>query len=120
MEADWGPAPQELCEALISVHRSGDYVTRVSPEDLELLRQYPWTLHRCNRGKKLYARCKPTIEGKRPVIYMHRLVCSLEHGPPPSKRSVADHRDGDGLHNTRGNLFWNDKFHNRWRTKSWG
>lgn len=35
-----------------------------------------------------------------------RLVCLAFHGPRPSPRHVAAHRDGDGLNNAADNLFW--------------
>lgn len=35
-----------------------------------------------------------------------RLVCLAFHGPRPSPRHHARHRDGDGLHNAADNVHW--------------
>ena len=37
---------------------------------------------------------------------VHRLVCWAFHGPPPSDRHHAAHRDGNALNNTASNLRW--------------
>lgn len=73
----------------IPIHTRGTVVfALVSPEDFERLSPYRWCL---DRG---YAKCKK--DGKN--VYMHREVMNA----PP--RQWVDHRDGDKLNNTRGNL----------------
>lgn len=37
---------------------------------------------------------------------VHRLLCAAFHGPPPSPRHQAAHRDGNRMNNTAANLAW--------------
>lgn len=74
--------------------------TKVSAQDFEWLSKFKWravTLgrHKKNgRGYVYAARC----EGSRKVILMHREILNPENG------KLVDHRDGDGLNNTRRNI----------------
>jgi len=38
--------------------------------------------------------------------YIHRLVCEAFHGPPPTPRHQAAHKDDDKLNNAACNLYW--------------
>lgn len=57
----------------------------VSPEDLHLIRKYPWN---CTEG-----RVQTVIDGK--AVRLHTLICKADR---------VDHINGDGLDNRRENL----------------
>ncbi len=61
-------------------------VARVDDEDFLFLSQSSWYAHQIEG--RWYA-CRGNME------YMHRVLCAGDY---------VDHRDGDGLNNTRGNL----------------
>lgn len=65
----------------------------VDPEDYQKLSKYNWFLAR-SRGHKCYAVC---FEDKL-ILHMHRMIMDAPKG------KVVDHRDRNGLNNTRGNL----------------
>ena len=69
----------------------------VDDEDFEYLSQWKWQAKR--DGRRFYAiRHQSTINGKRPLIYMHRVLTGAEKG------MEVDHIDMDGLNNQRSNL----------------
>ena len=73
-------------------------VAIVDDEDYDRLNQYKWHTHR--RGRYFYAtRKSPAVEGVRKIIYMHHDI--LEN---PSGKYVVDHKNGNCLDNTKGNL----------------
>lgn len=74
----------------VALH-SGD-LALVDSDDLALISGYRWYTHRARNTT--YARA---MDGKKP-IYMHRLISSAAQGV------VVDHRNGDGLDNTKLNL----------------
>lgn len=45
-------------------------------------------------------------KGKQSVKTVHRIVCEVFHGPPPSKYHHASHYDGDKDNNSASNLRW--------------
>ena len=53
-----------------------------------------------------YATVRLTKNGKRIDRGVHRLVCEVFHGPPPSKTHQAAHKDGNSLNNRASNLYW--------------
>ena len=65
----------------------------VDPEDYWKLSQYNWLLYE-SLSKKCYA---VSLQGKKNV-YMHRVIMDAPAG------KLVDHRDRDGLNNTRENL----------------
>jgi hypothetical protein len=72
----------------------------IDPEDAENVLQYRWYIDRSNRSGREYARSNVYLpNGKHTTILMHRLIAGF-----PGTRSVVDHRNGDGLDNTRANL----------------
>lgn len=73
----------------------GRGVTVVDVADADLLSQYRWSLH-----SKGYATSKSG------TILMHRLIIGAPSGV------LVDHRDGDPLHNWRGNLRLSDHSRN--------
>jgi len=76
-----GPVEPEYRYALVE---TGDYTS---------LSKYNWLLAR-NRGNKCYAVC---YEGKL-ILHMHRMIMDAPKG------KVVDHRDRNGLNNTKSNL----------------
>ena len=68
----------------------------VDSSDYEFLMQWEWRSQR--GGRTFYAiRCSPG-DWKNPDIHMHRMIDGTPSG------LEIDHKDGDGLHNWRGNL----------------
>ncbi|MDD5011850.1 MAG: AP2 domain-containing protein [Phycisphaerae bacterium] len=78
---------------------------KVSPEDFAEINKHKWQAIN-NQGDTFYAIRSVRTGGKKKRIYMHREIMK----PPTSditqggKRIVVDHKDGDGLNNTRENL----------------
>lgn len=76
----------------------------VSTEDLTLLQQYTWWLHRSDRNGHSYAYtlkpfwCPVLNIRRRRKIYMHRLITNCPN------TLVVDHRDRKTLNNQRSNL----------------
>ena len=70
----------------------------VDDADLALVQSWKWHIHRT--GIKRYARGYPGDVRRKDtkLTYMHRLICGAVAG------DEIDHRDGDGLNNTRLNL----------------
>lgn len=65
----------------------------VDDKDYDWLMQWKWTY--ANAG---YAKRKYREGGKQHTVLMHRVITGAKRG------QTVDHRDGDGLNNTRGNL----------------
>ncbi len=65
----------------------------VSPEDYQDLSEYPWQLWETNSNVYYAVRCCG-----RKIVYMHRQIMNA----PPGK--IVDHKDRNGLNNTRQNL----------------
>ena len=72
-------------------------VAIVDAQDFERLARFKWFANR-NSGI-FYARRTISINGRKTVILMHRYILGLKPGD-----LQVDHRDGDGLNNTRANL----------------
>jgi hypothetical protein len=67
--------------------------TIVDPEDYEKLRENNWQLCKTNEQTQYAARFKG-----RKVVYMHREIINAPAG------KIVDHKDSDGLNNTKSNL----------------
>ncbi len=65
----------------------------VDPDDYQKLSQYNWQLLEGESGK-CYAACLDN----RKIVYMHRMIMSAPKG------KIVDHRNGEGLDNTKRNL----------------
>lgn len=75
------------------------FVAVVDDDDYEYLSQWKWLAINNRQRRKVYAgRTKWLGNGKKTTVLMHREIL----GFPPGKE--IDHIDGDGLHNTKGNL----------------
>lgn len=68
-------------------------VALVDDEDYNLVSQYKWYAHRCD--KQFYARTNIYKKEKRTLLSMHQLLTSWK---------LTDHINGDGLDNRRENL----------------
>lgn len=67
----------------------------IDDEDFELVSKYRWGRSRITRMDKVYA-----ITLDKPIISMHRLIMNCID----SKNILVDHKNHNGLDNTRGNL----------------
>ncbi len=67
--------------------------TLVDPENYEKLSRHTWLLYE-SRTKHFYA---ARLEGKK-IVYMHREIMNATAG------KLVDHKDKNGLNNTKGNL----------------
>ena len=67
----------------------------VDDEDFEEMSKYKWT---ANIQKRQTYAIRVGKEGENRTVYMHRQIMQ----PPPG--TVVDHKDGNGLRNTRDNL----------------
>ena len=45
-------------------------------------------------------------KGQSKMLAVHRLICELFNGKPPFENAVVNHKDGNKVHNTPGNLEW--------------
>lgn len=71
-------------------------VALVDDADYEYLNQWKWHAHK--RGNTFYAvRKAPRVNGKQSAIQMHQMIIG-------NGIDSIDHRDGNGLNNTRANL----------------
>lgn len=76
---------------------SNGLVALLDAEDLPKVQGFKWHAYRRRRDKTTYAARSITLPaGNRSKVYMHRAIL-------PGTISV-DHRDGNGLNNTRANL----------------
>lgn len=74
-------------------------VALVDDEDYELVSPYRWYASQLSRGGVViegpYAKANVTRDGRRALIYMHKLITGY---------TMTDHIDHDGLNNQRSNL----------------
>lgn len=72
--------------------------TIVDDADYDWLSQFKWCYQASKPGKPGYAVRGLTVSGKFIQVRMHRVIVQAEEGV------MVDHRDGDGLNNTRLNI----------------
>lgn len=70
-------------------------VALVDDDDFAKLSKVKWYLR---SGRSLYAARMIHADGKRKIVYMHRMLMK------PMNKQVVDHRNGNGLDNRRENL----------------
>lgn len=70
----------------------------VDDVDYERVSKFKWYAHVNKRST--YAHRNEYREGAHKTVCLHRFVAGLEHGDP----QLVDHRDTNGLNNTRSNL----------------
>jgi hypothetical protein len=75
---------------------------QVDDDDYPLLSRFTWLAKRSSHGRTLYASRSVSVNGRKTDVFMHREVMGL--GPLAEDPREVDHRDGNGLHNTRSNL----------------
>jgi len=92
----------------VEIQLTNGGVTYVSPEDFEFVSQFSW--HREKNKHTYYARA--SIGGKQ--IRLHRLIAHAEPG------QMVDHKDGDGLNNTRENIRVVTHTQNNWNRRKFG
>jgi len=82
---------------MVEIQLRNGYVATIDDEDEGRVRQHRW--RPLVQGRTVYAIARlPRLRGKQRSIYMHRLVVEAKRG------ERVEHRDGDGLNNTRANL----------------
>jgi len=74
-------------------------VALVDAEDFEWLNQWKWLAHK-HRNTWYVERRGTKENGKRMTIKMHRQILNLKH----DDKKQGDHKDRNGLNNTRSNL----------------
>lgn len=68
----------------------------IDDQDYDLVKGYNWRV--LVNTRNLYAITNGWINGKRTAILMHRLLNGFPH------KMCVDHKDGNGLNNTRANM----------------
>jgi hypothetical protein len=90
-------------------------VAQVDAADLAMLTAYRWrSVTKKKQETQRYVYAEAYINGR--CVLMHRLLCGLKHG----ERLVVDHKDRDGLNNTRANLRVCTDQQNAWNTRPRG
>lgn len=79
------------------IHLNRGYAVRVSEQDYDDLARHRWSAQ-IDRTGTVYARRNEKRDGRWVKVYMHRAITRCPRG------LLVDHRDGDGLNNTRRNL----------------
>lgn len=75
--------------------------------DYDHLSEWTWTATPDKHRRKWYATRTTWALGRRIKIYLHKVVCHLAHGEPPTPRHhIGDHDDGNSLDCRRHNLHW--------------
>jgi general stress protein YciG len=93
------PPTSNLCAAApAELSLSHGFVALIDAEDFERVSRYKWTAVRRHGGKLIYGARLETKDGKRRFVYLHRFI--LRAG----NNQLIDHRNGDGLDNTKANL----------------
>lgn len=72
----------------------------------------PVPLTPCAAKRGGYLQVAMCSEGKQKTLYVHQLVALAYHGPRPSPRHHAAHRDGNKLNNCPDNVQWITKEEN--------
>ena len=80
-------------------YTSTKYEALVSDEDFERLSAYKWQAKTSPKTDTVYAARRERVGDRQKIVYMHREIL-----PPTCANLVVDHRDGNGLNNTRENL----------------
>lgn len=81
------------------IQLSNGLSTFVDDEDYERLSVYKWYVLSRKNSQTKYAVATYNENGKTKSILMHRFILGVGRGQP-----FVDHKDGNGLNNTRGNL----------------
>lgn len=79
----------------------GQFRTIISIEDADL-EQFNWSVSHNTHTQ--YAQRSETVNGKRYLVKMHRVILARKLGRELLSTELPDHIDGNGLNNTRPNL----------------
>lgn len=97
----------QLQASIIEIPLTKGKVAIVDIADYEWLSQHKWYAQWS--GQKWYAARRVHNLGERShIVFMHREIVEAGHG------TEVDHKDGDGLHNTRANLRLATRPENMW------
>jgi hypothetical protein len=75
-------------------------VAIVDDEDAHLVLPHKWMASRSDPARSWRASRRVTVEGREITLWMHQVIVGVREWP----RIEIDHRDGNGLNNTRANL----------------
>lgn len=79
----------------------------VDPHHYDILSQWIWGATPDKHGRKWYATRNTRINGCPIKIYLHKVVCRMAHGEPPTpQHKIGDHDDGNSLDCRSHNLHW--------------
>lgn len=78
----------------------------VDYEDWLWARDYAWRATESKTKGKFYATRDTTIDGQRVKLFLHKEILKRVSVPPSARHIIGDHKDGDSLNDTRGNLRW--------------
>lgn len=101
------PASKKLCEAAYSVEPNGDVYSKDSN-----WRGYGPRLMKPDLNSHGYSRVRLTINGKRKVYLVHKLVAEKYLGPKPTPAHEVRHLDGNRQNNSVSNLCWGTRKEN--------
>src|SRR4030043_448905 len=81
-----------------AINLSRGMVAFVDDDDFNLIRGHSWYAQKGIKNKNYYAACRVSEDGKRKMVYMHRVIMQARHG------EIVDHKNGNSLYNQRENL----------------
>src|SRR4030042_636999 len=81
-----------------AINLSRGMVAFVDDDDFNLIRGHSWYAQKGIKNKNYYAACRVSEDGKRKMVYMHRVIMQARHG------EIVDHKNGNSLDNQRENL----------------
>jgi hypothetical protein len=84
---------------IINCKKFGKLLVVYDNQDHEVVSSYHWSSHRGKTNKTHYARTTLIRNGKRRWVLMHRLLMDVV-----DPEQQVDHKNGNGLDNTRSNL----------------
>jgi hypothetical protein len=94
----------------------GQFQTKIDEQDYPIISRWRWQWKKSVGGYKVYAKRTARIAGKKKTILLSHFILEVcKNQPRPSLDHDADHRNGNSLDDTRGNLRWLHKSINRRR-----
>lgn len=102
---DWRPCPGAIGFYEVS---SAGHVRRIAPSN----RSFVGKVLKPAANQKGYLYVCLCLAGKTKTGWVHRLVCEAFHGPPPTEKHQAAHRNGVKSNNSAANLYWATQLEN--------